>query len=117
MQVIENRSKVSSDQFSQATQIIREILKRSRITVEEMLLFGSRARDEAHLDSDWDFYVLVDAELPFPQRQYLVTEIKRELARLRIPNDVILKSSEQFHSMKVYPGHLAYEVARDGVSV
>jgi predicted nucleotidyltransferase len=52
--------------------------------MEQILLFGSRARGEAGPDSDWDFYVLIGDDLTFAQRQQLVTEIKRELARLRI---------------------------------
>lgn len=59
--------------------------------------------------------MLIDGDLALAQRLQLVTEIKRELARLRIPNDVILKSAQQFHRTKSFPGHLAYDVAREGV--
>lgn len=104
---------LSADQT--AVRVIRQVLSQHRVRAEQILLFGSRARGEAGPDSDWDFYVLIDGDLTFAQRQQLVTEIKRELARLRIPNDVILKSAQQFHRTKSYPGHLAYEVARDGI--
>jgi predicted nucleotidyltransferase len=101
----------------QAAQVIRDILRRHNIRVEQILLFGSRARGEAHPDSDWDFYVLLDCELEFPQKRRLVTEIQRELARLRIPNDVILASAERFRRLKDFPGHLGYTVAREGVPI
>ena len=67
--------------------------------------------------SDWDLYVLVDHDLTFADRRRLTTEIKRELARLRIPNDVLLKSSKQFHTDQAQPGHIAYTVAQEGVSI
>jgi len=104
---------LSADQA--AVRVIRAVLGRHGIRAEQILLFGSRARGEAEPDSDWDFYVLIDGDLAFGQRQELVTEIKRELARLRIPNDVILKPAQQFHRTKGHPGHLAYDVAREGI--
>ncbi len=98
-----------------AVQIIRHVLSRHGVRAEQIFLFGSRARGEAGPDSDWDFYVLVEGDLAFAQRQQLLTEIKRDLARLHIPNDVILRSAQQFHRTKNSPGHLAYDVAREGV--
>ncbi len=98
-----------------AVQVIRRVLSQHRVRVEQILLFGSRARGQAGPSSDWDFYVLVDGDLSFAERQHLVTEIKRELARLRIPNDVILKSAQQYHRTKNLPGHLAYDVAHEGI--
>ena len=98
-----------------AVQVIDRVLNRHGIRIEQIFLFGSRARGEARPDSDWDLYVLIDGDLSFPQRHQLITEIKRELARLGIPNDVILRSARQFHQTKEYPGHLAYDVAREGV--
>lgn len=101
----------------QAAQVIQDILHRHNIRVEQILLFGSRARGEASASSDWDFYVLLECELDFPQKQRLVTEIQRELARLRIPNDVILASAERFRRLRDFPGHLGYTVAREGVPI
>jgi predicted nucleotidyltransferase len=97
------------------TTTIRTILHNHNIQVEQIFLFGSQAKGTARPDSDWDLYVLVDQDLTFADRRRLTTEIKRELARLRIPNDVLLKSNNQFHAAKAYPGHIAYTVAREGV--
>ena len=97
------------------TQIIRTTLQANDIQIEQIYLFGSRAQGTAQPDSDWDVYVLVDDDLTFADRRRLTTEIKRELARQRIPNDVILKSDKQFQASKTYPGHLAYTVAQEGI--
>ena len=94
---------------------VTTILQNHDIQVEKILLFGSHARGTAHADSDWDLYVLVNQELAFADRRRLTTEIKRELARLRIPNDVLLKSNKQFHATQTYPGHIAYTVAQEGI--
>ncbi len=94
--------------------VIQSVLGRRHMRVEQVYLFGSRARGEAGHDSDWDFYVLVDGDPVFAQRHQAITEIKRKLARLRIPNDVILRSARRFERAKEYPGHLGYDVAREG---
>lgn len=112
---VSNKECAMKDQKQKALEVIQRVLARRNIGVEQILLFGSQAREEASSDSDWDFYVLLDRELDFAQKQQAVTEIQRELARLRIPNDVILTSGERFRRLKGYPGHLGYTVAREGI--
>jgi len=97
------------------TTIIREILQNEDVQVEQIFLFGSRARGAGHPDSDWDLYVLTDRDLTFAERQRLTTKIKRRLAQLNIPNDILLKSSRRFHETKDYSGNLAYTVAQEGI--
>lgn len=103
------------DQQQKAVEVIRTVLAQRSIGIEQILLFGSQARGEGSGGSDWDFYVLLDRELDFLQKRRLVTQIQRELARLRIPNDVILTSGERFRRLKEYSGHLGYTVAREGL--
>jgi predicted nucleotidyltransferase len=105
------------DTVEKATAIIREILQKEDVQVEQILLFGSRARGNNQPDSDWDLYVLTDGELTFTDRHRLTTKIKRNLAKLHIPNDVLLKSSQKFHDTKDLSGHLAYTVAQEGIPV
>lgn len=105
------------DTVEKATSVIREVLQDEAVQVEQIFLFGSRARGTGQPDSDWDLFVLTDRELTFTIRQRLTTKIKRKLAKLRIPNDVLLKSSQKFHETKEYSGHLAYIVAQEGIPV
>jgi predicted nucleotidyltransferase len=105
------------DTIEIATTIIREILQQEDIQVEQIFLFGSRAKGTDYPDSDWDLYVLTEHELTFTDRRRLITQIKRNLAKLRIPNDILLKSSQKFHNTKQFSGHLAYIVAQEGIPV
>jgi predicted nucleotidyltransferase len=105
------------DSQQTAVRIIRDVLGRHELRVERILLFGSRARGEIRPDSDWDLYVLVEGDPSFAERHLAVTEIRRELARLRIPNDVIVRSWQQFERLKRYPGHLGYDVALEGIQL
>lgn len=95
-------------------QIIHQLMQEHRIQVKQILLFGSRARREAGKESDWDFFVIVDRELSFTEKWDIIDEIKRLLAKLSIPNDLVVSSEEAFEEMKKYPGTISYEVAREG---
>ncbi|MBM3158031.1 MAG: nucleotidyltransferase domain-containing protein [Chloroflexi bacterium] len=103
--------------LEQALQVIRETLRRHNVRAIQCFLFGSRARGDFHPDSDWDIFVLVDRDLAFSEQRRLVTEIRRTLARLRIPNDIVIRSEAQFNALKDSPGLLYYDVAREGVPV
>jgi len=103
--------------LEKAIQVIREVLERHGVHPLRFYLFGSRARGDHRPDSDWDIYVVVDRELAHADRRLIVTEIKRALAPLRIPNDVVLKSAERFDALKDYPGSLVYDVVREGVAL
>jgi uncharacterized protein len=96
-------------------QVIGDILAGEGFVMRRILLFGSRARGEAGPSSDWDLLVLVDREIEVPSQQRLITAIRREFARLRIPNDVMIQSEAQFARRKEIPGLLSYVVAQEGV--
>ena len=108
---------MAMEPLDQAIEVIETALGTDRIRIERIILFGSRARGEEHSDSDWDLYVLVDRDLPFSHKRRLITLIKRELARRRIPNDVIIASLTRFEQFKDHPSHLAHAIAEEGIPV
>lgn len=83
------------------------------VTIQRVLLFGSRARAEAREDSDWDLLVITDQELDRPLRLNLERVITVRLARERLPADVLVMSADQFEMRKGDIGHIAYYVNRE----
>ena len=71
---------------------IREEFAASGISVGQIVIFGSRSREDARSDSDWDFLVSVKEELSFPEKAILSTKIQTRLAEKLISADVIIKS-------------------------
>ena len=113
----EKKTPAADDLLHTAIEVVGKTLAERGVRLEKVILFGSRAREEAAPDSDYDLYVLTDRDLDFPQRHAAITRIKRELAALRIPNDIVLRSVRSFDRVKDLPGNLAFEVAREGVPV
>ena len=100
-----------------ALRIIREIFTRKKITIEKIIIFGSRARGDFNKDSDWDFLVIADKEIAIKEKHRLIIQIKRKLAKLGIPNDIIIQSMSKFDSMKSFPGNFSYAANSEGVTV
>ena len=101
----------------EAIKVIRVVFKKYQIKVLKIILFGSRARGDSEKDSDWDFLVIINKELEFIQKREIISEIQRELAKLKIPNDIIVKSEVQFNIMKKYVGNISYYASQEGLEV
>ncbi len=81
---------------------------------ERIQLFGSRARGDAHRDSDVDFLVVVpkassaSADPLIPWRLRMDTGVRA---------DVFVYSSQDFEAERTVPNTLAYEAASAGVAL
>jgi predicted nucleotidyltransferase len=100
-----------------STGIIREEFSAAGHTVRQILLFGSRARREAVADSDWDFFVILQSEIAFPEKNRIITRIQRRLAEEKVSADIIVKSEAQQEKEKRNTGFITYYALRDGVAV
>jgi predicted nucleotidyltransferase len=100
--------------MEKAVEVIKEEIESKGLKVIKIILFGSRARGNAKEDSDWDFLVVVDKKLSFNQKWDIIINIKRELAKLKIPNDIIINSIEEFEERKNNVGYITYYAVREG---
>lgn len=82
---------------------------------EEVWLFGSRARGEAHAESDWDLMELLADDRPGadldPVRAWELQLGSGAYA------DMVLCHVTDFRNARDWVNTLAYDVARDGVRV
>ena len=93
---------------------ISESVRRLRVCLhaERIYLFGSRARDEANEDSDYDFLVVVrDSPLPRYKREQ---QAFRALCGIGIAKDVLVFTREEFDRGLAIVSSLPATVAREG---
>jgi len=107
------------------TQPIRRsvLLKRVKTAIHalspaaEIILYGSRARDTARADSDWDFLIL----LPSPGDKMLEAQIKDCLYDIELETDTVLssiiRSKQEWMSARYAVIPLRQQVESDGVAV
>ena len=74
--------------------IIQEVVNRltSQLPVEQIYLFGSRARGDAKEDSDYDFLVVMDSRLSSGKR---VMEVRKAGRVQGYPMDFIVRTPEE----------------------
>lgn len=96
--------------------IIKSVL---RVNIIKVLgFFGSRARgDYSNEESDWDFLIVVDKVLEFKEKHKIIIRVKRKLAKMGIPNDIIVQSKSRFDLLKNYPGHISYVAKFEGITI
>lgn len=100
-----------------------DLLKRVKTAVRalvpgaEIILYGSRARETARSDSDWDFLIL----LPTPVDRSTKMQIKDCLYDIELETDTVLssiiRSKQEWLSERYAAIPLRQEVEKDGIVV
>ncbi|VAW37879.1 hypothetical protein MNBD_CHLOROFLEXI01-925 [hydrothermal vent metagenome] len=100
-----------------------ELLKQVKTAVlalapnSEIILYGSRAKGTVHIDSDWDFLIL----LPSPRNKTLEAQIKDRLYDVELETDTILssiiRSKQEWRSARYAVLPLRQHIEQDGVSL
>jgi len=114
---IQEAIKENQSNMEEAIKIIREEIENRGLKVLKIILFGSRARGDFKEDSDWDFFVVIDKKLNFNEKWDIIDEIKIKLARLKFPNDIIIKSEDEVMENKDDVGRITYYVLKEGIKV
>ncbi len=101
---------------SNTLSIIREIACRI-IPDCRILLFGSRARRDNSNDSDYDFLIITKETIDVRKKRTLKSILRKELARFKIPADILIQSEEEINLKKEITGHILKQVLREGVAI
>jgi uncharacterized protein len=88
-----------------------ETLAKAAPNAEQILLFGSHARGDAHAQSDLDFLVI---ERTVENRAREMVRLRRALRPLRVAADVLVYSSEEVKRWGQQPGSALYWALREG---
>jgi predicted nucleotidyltransferase len=83
----------------------------------EIVLFGSRARGEELLDSDYDLLVILEQYFDNQQRLQFQSQIRKALANQNILADIIIQSTFETEKKKLLPGHIVRTALLEGIRV
>jgi predicted nucleotidyltransferase len=93
---------------------LAEVVRRTRATVpglRKLVLFGSRARNEARADSDVDLVAVVDAA---PQSGPRTVQWRLALIGVDAAFDLIVLSSAEWEAAAAIPGTAAAAARQEG---
>ena len=88
-----------------------ETLTRAAPSAEQILVFGSHAREQAGQDSDLDLLVI---EPTVENRAREMVRLRRALRPLRLPVDVLVYSRAEVDRWGGQPGTALYWALREG---
>lgn len=102
-------------QQSDNTLVMIGEVARSVLPGAQVMLFGSHARGEAGLQSDYDILVITDRPLDMKGKFALRTRIRKQLLERGIRSDVLVQSEQDIERKKELPGHVVRSALRDGI--
>jgi predicted nucleotidyltransferase len=100
-----------------AHNVIVNVFEANGVFVDRVILFGSRARGDAKSDSDWDFCVVVNKLISFPEKNKIINQIHKQLAHMHQPTDIVIKTLEQMDNEVHDWGYLTPSILEEGVLV
>ncbi len=84
----------------------------------QVLLFGSRARGESTVDSDYDLLVITQETLAPRVKMNWESKIRKALVNeLNLPFDVIIQSKKEVSEKKNLSGHIVYYAMKEAVEI
>jgi len=99
----------------------REILELIKVTAckylpdAEVLLFGSRARKDASVESDFDILVVTNLDLTPKQKLPLKTSIRKDLLKEGIRSDILIQSRKEVKKKRKLPGHIIKNILNEAI--
>ena len=81
----------------------------------DIILFGSRARNDAKEDSDWDFLILTTLHITNELRQLILRNIMELELESEQTISVLIRLKNEWDSYKVTP--LYKNIAREGIQI
>lgn len=97
--------------------IIIETLSNLTVTVSKIILFGSRARNDNKVDSDWDLLIIINGKLTREEKKEIAHLIRKNLAQKDILSDVIIKTIEEINHLKNRKYSITRSALEEGISI
>jgi len=83
----------------------------------EVILFGSRARNDYTEDSDYDILIITNEELSIEKKREFKAKIRKALAKQKIPVDILIQSNNEIRIKKNITGHIVKQAINEGVEI
>lgn len=102
------------DKKEEILELIKTSVKR-HIADAEVRLFGSRARSDSDIDSDYDILVITNQLLSPVEKFPIKTSIRKELLKFGIRTDILIQSKKDIAIKKNLPGHIIKRILNEAI--
>lgn len=94
-------------------ELILKTLQEMGVSVNKIILFGSRARGSASKYSDYDFLIITEKTFTIKEKMGISKKLRTQLAEFAI--DFVIKSEEEVMALKNQIGTVVREALKEGV--
>ena len=100
-------------------QIIKKIkvIAHQYLPDTQVLLFGSRARNDYRIDSDYDILLIINQTLEPKEKIPIISKIRKSLLQYDIRTDVIIQSRGEIEKNKNLPGHIVRSILKEAITL
>lgn len=81
----------------------------------QILLFGSRARNQSRNDSDYDILLIINENLSPKEKMPVITKIRKSLLQSEIRTDILIQSKYEVEKNKNLPGHIVRSILKEAI--
>ena len=108
---------LNAEVMKRIKQIVFSALKDINMKVDEVILFGSRAREDLEIESDWDILVIIEGVLPSQNKKDVWYAIYKRLHDnfKGYSFDIIVKSKSEFEEEKDILNTISNEAELEGI--
>jgi predicted nucleotidyltransferase len=92
-----------------------KVIARNYISDGEAMLFGSRARNDACDDSDYDILIVTGKVFSIEEKTVLRTNIRKGLLSEGIRSDILIQNKTEIERKKRLPGHVIRNIMKDAI--
>jgi predicted nucleotidyltransferase len=96
---------------------ILRCLEGMQVSMKSIILFGSRAIGDFSKYSDYDFLIITEKTYSIKEKMEIAKAIRKALAELYIPTDIIINSEEEVEYKKNKIGYVTRYALKEGVSI
>jgi len=92
-----------------------KISVKSHLPDAEVRLFGSRARSDSDINSDYDILIITEQVLTPKEKFPIKTSIRKELLKSGIRTDILIQSKKDIAVKKNLPGHIIRNILKEAI--
>ena len=96
---------------------IEEVLRSEGLSMSRLVLFGSRAKQSFSPDSDYDFLLIINEDLPVEGKKKIYGKILKKLASERIDGDIVIESLSEYNRHKNQRWNIVRIAEQEGIPV
>ena len=96
--------------------IIKSVIEES-LPDSEVILFGSRAKKENYVFSDYDILIITKMYIDIKEKRNLSARFRKILASFKIPVDLIILSESELSIKRKISGHIIQQAISEGIAI